>query len=339
MRVLVTGATGAIGTATVAQLIDAGHDVRIFARRVPTAARWGPKGPFAKVDVTCGDIRDGEAVGRAMTAMDAVIHLAALLHVTAPDAAMKEDYRAVNVDGTSVVVRAAERAGVRRLVFASTIAVYGRTDGALADEEGPVAPETWYAETKLEAEQVVLAARARQADRTGGAMGAVLRVGAVYGAQVKGNYRRLVEALRRGRFVPVGPGSNRRSLIHEHDLARAFTLALTHERAGGRVFNIANAEPATVDEIVTAICRALGRRPPRMRVPLAGARLAAGVVEALAKPIGIRAPVTRAALDKYVEDLAVDTTRAREELGFVPYLDLSAGWTRTVKELRAAGAL
>jgi len=162
-----------------------------------------------------------------MQGVDAVVHLAALLHIVNPPPELCEKYERVDVGGTATVVDAAIAAGVKRVLLASTIAVYGPSGSRVLDEESAAAPDTFYGQTKLAAEQIVLAARRAN----GQPLGTVLRFGAVYGARIKGNYRRLVQALVRSRFVAVGDGSNRRTLIYHKDVARAAVLAVSQPAA------------------------------------------------------------------------------------------------------------
>jgi UDP-glucose 4-epimerase len=104
---------------------------------------------------------------------------------------LREKYESVNIGGTATVVEAAIKAGVKRVVLFSTIAVYGPSDGRVLNEMSPTHPDTFYAQTKRAAEQIVL--NARGAD--GQPLGTVLRLGAVYGSRIKGNYERLTRAL------------------------------------------------------------------------------------------------------------------------------------------------
>ena len=92
-------------------------------------------------------------------------------------------------------------------------------------------------------------------------------------------------------------------------------------------------------EIIECVCQTLGRRPPSFAIPVAVARGSAAVVERAARFAGARAPLRMSSVDKYLEDLAVDSGRIQAELGFVPKYDLVQGWTEAVEELRAAGTL
>lgn len=329
-RILITGATGALGPTIVNSFCQAGYRVRSFSRNLVQANLSSfPIGLYS------GDITDVTAVQTAMSGVDAVVHMAALLHIVNPPLSLRPQYERINVEGTRIVVEAALNASVQRLVFFSTIAVYGYGQGRLLTEDSIPHPDTFYAETKLAAEQIVLAAR--RAD--GQPLGVVLRMGAVYGARIKGNYQRLVRALARNRFLPIGKGENRRTLVYDKDVARAVLLAVQHPAAAGRVYNVTDGELHTVREINQAICTALGRKPPGVYLPVAPVRAAAGLVEDTARLLRRQSPIGRATIDKYTEDVAVDGQRIQTELGFRPAYDLVTGWADAVQEMRRQGAL
>lgn len=324
MNCLITGATGAVGPRLVEALCQAGWQVRVLVRQRPPSTLFP-----AQVELCLGDITDPAAVGDAMQGVEVVFHLAALLHITNPSRELQPLYERINVGGTRHVVEAAVAASVRRVVFFSTIAVYGYNSGRLLDESAPPAPDTYYGQTKLAAEGIVLAAKRPD----GRPLGVVLRSGAVYGARVKGNYRLLLNLLRRGWFLPIGDGRNRRSLIYDRDLAQAALLAATHPDAAGGIFNVTDGRVHQMDEIIAAMCAALGRRPPRLRLPVRPLRLVAGMMEKAARLIGRPSPLTRATVDKFIEDAAVDGRLLQSHLGFEPQYDLRAGWREVVEEI------
>jgi nucleoside-diphosphate-sugar epimerase len=328
--VLVTGATGAVGPRVVHALHQAGCQIRAFSVDTPAAGMFPQS-----VEVLIGDITNEAAVESAMQGVGAVVHLAALLHIVNPPPEMREKYERVNIGGTATVVDAAIKAGVKRIVLFSTIAVYGPSDGCVLDEQSPTHPDTFYTQTKRAAEQIVL--NARGAD--GRPLGTVLRLGAVYGSRIKGNYERLTHALARNRFIPVGKGLNRRTLVYDKDVGRAAALAVSHPAAAGRVFNVTDGEFHTLNEIIGSICSALGRNVPRMSLPVGVSRIVAGISEKGGHSMGLKHPAIRAMIDKYTEDIAVDGSLIQKELGFVPRYDLKMGWKETVKEMREGGAL
>ncbi|HJV97400.1 MAG TPA: NAD-dependent epimerase/dehydratase family protein, partial [Albitalea sp.] len=297
-------------------LTEAAWSVRVLAASPGEPGLLGPD-----VEIRVGDIADWPTVCAASEGVEAVVHMAALLHETSAPSA-REEYERTNVGGTAAVVSASQEAGARRLVYFSTIAVYGDLTGVVADERTPPHPDTVYGQTKLAGEELVL--RATAADGT--SLGTVLRVAAAYGPRIKGNYRRLVRALAHHRFLPVGSGLNRRTLIFDQDLATATVLALQRPEAAGKIYNVSDGQLHTVRDVVRAVCEALGRRAPRAYVPLPVASIACGFAETAGRLVRVRPPFGRQTLRKYTEDMAVTSRRIQTELGFRPAYDLRAGW-------------
>jgi UDP-glucose 4-epimerase len=330
MKVLVTGATGAIGPRVVDAFHNTGCQIRAFSFDAPTAGMFPQS-----VEVLIGDVTDQMAVQSAMQGVDAVIHLAALLHIVNPSPELREKYEHVNVGGTSTVVEAAISAGVKRVVLFSTIAVYGDSDGCVLNEQSPTHPETFYAQTKLNSEKIILNAKRKD----GQLLGTVLRLGAVYGSRIKGNYERLTHALARHRFIPIGSGLNRRTLVYDKDVGRAAVLAVSHPAAVGRVFNVTDGKFHTMNEIIESICSALGRKPPRFSLPVGPTRALVGFIEKGCRAVGLNPPLIHEMIDKYTEDIAVSSQRIQTELGFKSQYDLRSGWQETVQEMRKMGIL
>ena len=327
---LVTGATGAVGPRVVEAFNAIGQSIRTLSLDLSQ-----PGSLPAGVEVRIGDVTDRLAVQSAMQGSKVVIHLAALLHVVNPPPALREKYERTNVGGTATVVEAAVQAGVERVVLFSTIAVYGDSSRQILTEDTPPRPDTFYAQTKLAAERIVLDARRRD----GEPLGTVLRLGAVYGGRIKGNYRRLLQSLARGRFIPIGDGRNRRTLIYDRDLARAAVLAVQHPAAAGKIYNVSDGQFHTLNDIIGTMCEALGRTPPRISFPIGPVRWIVGILEDAGRMIGYQSPIGRATINKYTEDIAVSSQLIQEELGFVPKFGLSAGWKDTVQEMRRSGEL
>jgi nucleoside-diphosphate-sugar epimerase len=324
--VLITGATGAIGPRVVEALHRARYQIRTFSLDAPAEGLFPPH-----VEVVIGDVTDHAAVRSAMQGVDAVIHLAALLHIVNPPPELRERYERINVGGTASVIQAAISAGVQRVVLFSTIAVYGQARGEVLDEQSPTQPDTFYAQTKLSAEEIVMSAK----NADGQPLGTVLRLAAVYGSRIKGNYERLTRALAHHRFIPIGSGLNRRTLVYDKDVGQAVVLAVSHPAAAGRVFNVTDGGFHTLKEIIESICSALGRKPPRFSLPAGPVRAVIALLEKGSPAIGFRIPITREILDKYTEDIAVDGSRIQKELGFLRRYDLQAGWEETIREMRA----
>lgn len=320
-KCLVTGATGVVGVPLVQELLRRGHSVRVLTRSEIEPDFFGPP-----VEIACGDLSDVSAISSAAKSIDWIFHLAAKLHVNDPGENALEEYRSVNVEGTRNLLTASVENGVKKIIFFSTINVYGpgRREQTF-DETSEPNPIGIYAESKRTAEEIVLAA----VNENGEKPGIVLRLAAVYGSRMKGNYVRLVEAVSRGRFVLIGSGKNRRTLVHQADVARAAVLAAEHA-AGGSVYNVTDGSIHTLKDIVAAIGEAAGKKGFRLSLPEMPIRIGVAAVEKLARTIGIRLPVSTSLLEKFLEDVAVDGGKIHSELGFRPEFDLAAGWRETL---------
>ena len=201
MRTLVTGASGFLGHATCAELTSRGHEVLALVRRPGSE----PPGTTA----VSGDLENGAALEAALAAAnpECVIHLAAEIASQRDPARIQ----AVNVDGTRLLLGAAERAGVKRFVFASTV-VTGDPEGAVLTEDEPLAVATAYGASKQEGERLL---------RESPLHGVVIRPGHIYGPG--GWYaEEIVKRVRQpGRFAVVGRGDNWWDVVHVADVARA----------------------------------------------------------------------------------------------------------------------
>lgn len=315
---LVTGASGAIGFTLTEHLREQGFAVRALVRNPSTL------GSLRGVEIIQGEINDSATLRKAVAGVSKVFHLAAKLHINNPSPALHDEYRRVNVEGTRALVETAQEAQVERLIFFSTINVYGPNKAEeLLTEETPLHPDSFYAQTKVEGEAIAL----KGLDAT------VLRLAAVYGPRMKGNYPRLLNALRRGRFLMIGDGSNRRTLVHVKDVCEAALLAAEHPSALGQIYNVTDGEVHSLKEIIDAMSKALGRKPPKFRLPDLSVRWAAQSVESCLKLFGKTSPVGRATVDKFLEDIAVSGEKIQKQLGFQPMFDLQRGWRETVRQL------
>jgi len=263
-----------------------------------------------------GDLRDEAYLHDAVDGIDTIFHFAAKLHINDPGPEQRQEFEEVNVGITRSLL---ERSGCRRFVFASTINVYGT--GGPFDETSEPKPSGIYAETKLRAESLVL----------GHPGGTVLRFASVYGRRMKGNLPRLVGAIRKGRFAYVGDGKNRRTLVHERDAVRAAIAAAENETSHGRIYNVTDGGVHTLEEIVNAIAKALGKPEPSVHLPESFARAAFAGGDIFLKLAGAEMRLTPL-VDKINEDIAVSGERIRDELGFEAEYGLEEGWLETVGE-------
>jgi UDP-glucose 4-epimerase len=319
-RILVTGATGVAGPAIVNQLLEKGYRVRIFSRHC-----LDHKGFPNKVERFQGDILDPEAISLAMRNIDGVFHLAAKLH-DIKGLSQEEAYLQTNVKGTRLLVNAAHTAGVKRFIFFSTINVYGAScPNQCFNESSPVCPGEVYSRSKLEAEKIVLNAGQCAPDAFSVV---ILRVAAVYGERMKGNYNILIRYLKKGGFLLLGSGKNLRTLIFDKDLAKASLMALEHPGAKGEIYNITDGSVHAFHDIVHSMCRAMGRKPFFIKIPESLIQRFIGL-----KYINIESRQLNrflSAAEKQMESLAVSGEKSQKELNFIPKYDLDKGWRAVI---------
>ena len=265
MRVLLTGASGAIGTRLVPQLIDRGHRVIGTSTSADTAERVRALGAEAIVL----DLLDPRAVREAVRQAqpDAIVHQATALANVRFTRKLDKSFVMTNrlrTEGTDALLDAAREAGVSRFVAQSFAGMrYERSGGPVKTEDDPLDP------APLEGMREVAAAMVHLERAVTAAGGIVLRYGGFYGADNDG----LVEPVRSGRFPIVGDGGGVMSFVHLEDAAAATVIALEHD--GPAIYNIVDDEPAPVREWLPVLARALDAKPPR-RVPVWLARLLAG---------------------------------------------------------------
>lgn len=312
-----TGGSGFVGRHLARALVRQGVDV-VNLDLVPP--RHDP--PFLRTVV--GDVRDARVVRDAIDGCQAVVHLAAAHHDHGID---ERTYFDVNERGTRVLCEEMTRAGVQRVLFTSTVAVYGSRH-AEPDESAEPAPETPYGASKLAAEHVLEA----WAHHSLGPSVTVVRPAVVFGPHHFANMYSLVRQIDSGRFLPVGDGRNCKSLVHVDNLVDASLFLLSSAPAAPfEVFNYVDKPDLSSWEIADLIYEALGREPPMFRVPLPIALALATPLEALASLRGRPIVVSRARIRKLAQAdtrFAADRIRAR---GFVPRHALADGLREMVQ--------
>lgn len=260
MRVLVTGASGFVGQAIVAELLDRGHQV--VAVCGPATAL--PPATCDNIEYANADVGNPDSV-RALMALgsvDAVIHAAGIAHRFGKTD--DSEYQRVNVDGVKNVANIAARLAAQRFVLISSVLVYGRNGrvyGRPVTEEDSCHPADVYAKSKLDGELA-----ASEACLAHGIPLSILRPAPIIGEGSKGNFSRLVTALHRGRFVWIGNGSNLKSLVYVGDVARTAVRLVESSNENYEIYNIA-AEPIAMRDVVNSIALRLGKSPPRIVVP------------------------------------------------------------------------
>jgi dihydroflavonol-4-reductase len=258
MRVFVTGGTGFIGGHVVRALHDSGDEVRALVR--------DPNKGAALADLGCelmsGDLADRAALQAGIEGCDAAIHGAGAYEVGIPESEHRAMYEA-NVVGTENALRAALAAKVPKVVYISTVAVFGNTRGRVVDEgyEPPGSGFTsYYEQTKYEAHQV-----ARRLIAEEGLPCVIVQPGGVYGPDDHSSIGQLMKQFLAGRLPALTFPETGFNMVHVDDVAAGVLLAVDKGRVGESY--ILGGQITTMRETIDALARVAGRRPPRFSVP------------------------------------------------------------------------
>ncbi|MES9979010.1 MAG: SDR family oxidoreductase [Candidatus Thiodiazotropha sp. 6PLUC6] len=309
-KVLVTGASGFVGTQLCPFLISQGYDVRAGMREKKTD--W-----TICEQAVLGEITAATDWRKALVGVDAVVHLAGRAHV------MREStgdpltlFRKVNVEGSRGLARQAAEAGVKRLIYLSSIKVNGErsTDHPLAADD-PAAPEDAYGQSKWEAEQLL-----REITAEADMELVILRPVLVYGPGVKGNMQSLVGWIRKGLPLPLGRVENRRSLVSIENLLDFIAISLDHAGAAGEVFLVADGEDLSTPQLIRKLAQAIGVTPRLIPVPMMLLRLLGQVTG------------RSSAIDRLCGNLQVDISKNRKVLGWTPKVTVEAALKEMVRQ-------
>ena len=245
-----------------------------------------------------------------------VIHLAARTHVLhETEADSLSAYRRINVTATENLAHACAKAGVKRLVFLSSIKVNGEstTSQPFRATDTPQ-PQDAYGISKCEAEQALF----RIASETGLEI-TVIRPPLVYGPGVKGNFRRLLGIAHRGWPLPLASVHNRRSFVYVENLADAIAACATHPAAAGKTFLVSDGTELSTPQLIRELASRLGARAPLWPCP-------AWLLQGAATAVGRGAEAAR-----LLGSLQVDSTGIRSELGWVPPFSAAQGLDQTAR--------
>lgn len=308
-KALIIGGAGFIGAVLLQRLMQARTAATVFDKRAPEKGH----APFIE-----GDVRNLDALTEAARGHDIIYNLAAEHRDDVRPASL---YYEVNVDGARNTCAAAERLGIRSIVFTSSVAVYGESEHKL-DEDAVHCPINEYGRTKSLAEKVYLAWAADRADRKL----VIVRPAVVFGPANQGNVHSLVSLVASGHFFMVGDGTNRKSMAFVDNVAD-FLSHVVALPAGVHVFNYADEPDMTMNELVAFVRQEFGRTPQAPRVPLPLALAVASGADIIASLLNLRLPISMIRLKKFRANTQVDAARAIAS-GFIPQVDLKEGLRR-----------
>ena len=315
-RILVTGASGFLGSALLKRLRERGEPVRVLLRRRPSENSVGP------VSVVVGSLGEPDAVDRAVAGVDVVYHVGA---------AMKggpAEFEQGTIWGTRNIIDACRKHGVRRLIYVSSMSVFdhaGHVDGVPVREESPYEP--WpdkrgaYTQTKLRAETMVLEAAAN------GLPAVVIRPGQIFGPGAERVTPNGVIGIA-GQWLVAGNGNRPLPLVYRDDVVDALLRAETAHGVVGQVINVVDATEVRQNEYLEAAAPALTGIKVR-RVPVPILMLLASGVEMLGSILKRNVPLTRYRIRSLKPLWPFDTSKANTLLGWTPAVGVREGLKRT----------
>lgn len=306
MNILLTGATGFIGSALLARLAGTDGIVASAAVRSPFATQHTPF-------FTVGSLGANTNWSAALKGQQVVIHLAGRAHVLKEKTSADPlaEFRKVNVAGTLSLARQAAAGGVKRFIFISSIGVNGVISSRPFTEQDQPNPAGPYALSKWEAEQALW-----NLQRETGMELVIIRPPLTYGANAPGNFDALVKWVAKGAPLPLGAVHNKRTLIGLDNLVDLIAVCITHPAAANEVFLAGDSEGVSTTELLRKVGRAMGRKTRLVPVP-------AGLLVLAASLLGKQATAQR-----LLGSLQVDNSKARRVLGWNPPYSLEQGLRR-----------
>ena len=314
MKVLVTGVNGFIGKTLCPRLIADKYDVIGTVRHKEIVP-----GITGKIQIfETGEI-DGQTKWEdALRGCDAVIHLAARVHIMAKGVKIqKKLYERINVDGTTNLVRQSIKNDIKRFVFISTVKVNGEgKNSPYRDTDIPL-PQDYYSESKYNAEeQIKEIANHSTMDYV------IIRPTLVYGPYVKANFLNLIRIIDHGFPLPFASITNKRGIIYIENLIDAILLCLQHPKAARQTYLISDEQNVSTPQLIRLIAAALKKNPHLFRFPLRILNFTGNLAR--------RRKVT----DRICGSLTVDMSKINNELGWRPRFTLEEGLKKTINWYR-----
>jgi 2-alkyl-3-oxoalkanoate reductase len=325
VKVLITGASGFVGRHLVAKLMERGHSVRAMVHTDSSVAEFRDRG----IEACTADVRDPEALDQVVRGCDTIYHLAAK---TTKSSLSKKEFYQHNVAGTVNLAHAALKAGVERFVYGGSIGVYGTTRNLAIDENTRPSPDSYYRETKFEAEQAVLGMH-----KEAGLPAVVARLGTTYGPGSL-SLLDLCRKLTRTCFRMIGNGENHLDTVYIDDLIDGLWRCGETPNVEGRVYVLKGAEPITVNRFLEMLRSHIAGRARLGSLPAAPFWIYRKFGRLVYRLAGIEVPRVHY-YDLFLTDHIFLTTRARNDLDYCPGTRINEGVSQLIRWYRQEGLL
>jgi len=310
---LVTGGSGFIGTNLVTDLLKEGHQITIYDKQ---------KSETYPDLCIVADVRDKEKLTRSMRGVDTVYHLAAEHRDDVQPISL---YYEVNVDGAENMVYALKENNVKRLIFTSTVAVYGLSSGS-PDEDSPIKPFNDYGKSKYKAETIF----SKWVDSDHSHCLITVRPTVIFGEKNRGNVYNLLHQLASGKFIKVGKGINRKSMAYVFNLSSFLTTLLKFE-SGQFIYNYADKPDLCMNELIDVFYSTIGKNQKNnFQIPYIIGLMGGYCYDILSKITGKTYSISSIRIKKFCADTMINTDKL-QKTGFVPSYTLAEGLSRMIK--------
>ncbi|MBN1183763.1 MAG: NAD-dependent epimerase/dehydratase family protein [Bacteroidales bacterium] len=325
MKIAITGGTGCLGHPLLERLIDHGHDIRLLV--LPNE----PIREFIKQNVTIvrGVLSSKNDLNYLTKECEVVFHLAGKVHSVPKTQKEEDEFFRINVQGTENIIRASNENKIKRIIFYSTVGVYGRDADFHGDEFSKCNPTNVYAKSKYLAEQLVL-----KNSLNGGSEGVVLRFPVVYGVGDRGNVAKLIDAVRKKYFVFLGKGDAKRSMISAKNTAKAAVLAAIEPEASSQVFCVTDGKDYSINQLIESICISLNTNWRPIHIPILIANGIGKIADLFERHFNVDFPINSSKVKKLSHSLTFSCEKVKQILKFTPDENLQEGISREVEWLK-----
>ena len=314
MKITLIGASGFVGTRLISLLKESNNYQLTNIDK--------QQSHFFPQLTTIGDVRDPGTLGKALCKADLVILLAAEHR---DDISPTNLYYDVNVEGMRNVLHAMEQNGVKRLIFTSSVAIYGLNKNK-PDENHPADPFNHYGKSKWQAEEVLQQWYASHSDWNIN----ILRPTVIFGERNRGNVYNLLRQISGGRFLMVGRGENKKSMAYVGNIVAFIQFLIDEKTEGYNIYNYVDKPDFSMNELVALVSRVLGRHIPSIHIPYWIGMCGGLVFDLLAKISRKKLPISSVRVRKFCATTQFDAMKIQQSGFKVPYT-LEEGLSKTLR--------
>lgn len=330
-NLFITGATGFIGQRLLILLESNSQHVGVLVRdknKFTNNFSQSRNSHFIP-NLYEGDLLASETLRDVMKGYQTVFHLAGYTHFDDADSSVSDGkHWKITAEGTQNILNEAIASGVEHFIFVSSVKAAGEYTSICINEDHLDYPETGYGRAKLAAEQLVLNAGKTTTMKT-----TVLRLPLVYGPGNKGNLPKMIKAIYRKRFPPLLNIKNKRSMVHVDDVISAMLLAVSNQTEKACRFYVTDERVYSTSDIYRMICLALGRKIPTSSTPIWMLAVSGKLLDVIGLLLKRRFAFCSAAFSKLTKSACFDSSKIRNELGYVPRYTLNDALPLMVTEV------